>query len=284
MRLIDGLGLNAVNSLGFGVRRMTAGLRVAPSFLIIGAQKAGTTSLYRYLVRHRCVVGAYKKEVHYFDLNYTKPAEWYRAHFPLQVRLKLNKTALGCRRSISGEASPYYLFHPDAPRRVDEQLANVKLIVLLRNPIDRAVSHYHHERRKGREKLGFEEAISVEKIRLEEDRPSNWRQGKAYSYAHHRHSYLTRGEYGDQLRRWFRFFSKSDLLIIKSEEFFANQMKTLEEVCGFLGLEDPSFEVERVHGSGEYEEIDEELRERLEPYCRRVREDVAAVTGRDFGW
>jgi lipopolysaccharide transport system ATP-binding protein len=94
---------------GLRARLLTAGLRRAPDFLIIGAQKGGTTSLYSYLCEHPSVVAAERIEVHYFDLAYDRPWWWYKSHFPGRI---------GNGRTLTGEASPYYLFHPLVPERV----------------------------------------------------------------------------------------------------------------------------------------------------------------------
>ena len=125
----------------FAARRLwrsaTAPVRTLPDFLIIGAQKCGTSFLYRFLVKHPHVKSAFVKEVHYFDLNFAKGNNWYRSNFPLQVR--------NTRTYITGEASPYYLFHPHAARRASMVVPDAKLLILLRNPVDRAHSHYQHQ-------------------------------------------------------------------------------------------------------------------------------------------
>src|SRR5215208_8528317 len=126
--------------------KATAKLRPLPDFLILGAQKAGTTALYAYLRWHPQITGPSFKEVSFFDRHYARGERWYRAHLPMR------------RSSIVGEASPSYLFHPLAPERVAQMLPNARLVALLRNPVDRAFSHYQHEVALGREPLSFEAA------------------------------------------------------------------------------------------------------------------------------
>src|SRR5215470_750369 len=137
-----------VRSARFAARRATASARALPDFLIIGAQKAGTTSLYAYLTAHRDVRPAGRKEVHYFDLGFTAGAElgegWYRSMFPLRARLALDGRRTG-RPVRTGEASPYYLFHPAAPQRAAALVPEARLLVLVRDPVERAWSHYRHE-------------------------------------------------------------------------------------------------------------------------------------------
>jgi|SRR5690242_3518862 len=121
---------------------------ILPHFLIIGAQRCGTTSLFEYLARHPDVAPPSAKELHFFDSEYHKGDAWYRERFP-SLR----------NGFITGEATPYYIFHPHTPTRVRDWNSKVKLIVLLRNPVDRAYSHYHHEVRLGTESLDFETAL-----------------------------------------------------------------------------------------------------------------------------
>ena len=116
-------------------------LRMLPDFVIIGAQKSGTSSLYDFVVQHPAILPAAKKELHYFSLGYKKGEYWYRLRFPIRASQKL----------LSGEASPIYLFYPMVPGRMKKLLPDVKLIVILRNPVDRAYSHYHDTKRKKRE-------------------------------------------------------------------------------------------------------------------------------------
>jgi hypothetical protein len=140
------------------VTRVTARWRCLPDFIIVGAQKAGTTSLYHYLRRHRQIRMSWVKEVHYFDNNFHKGDFWYRSHFPIDTR--------STNGYLVGEASPYYLAHPHAPARISKLLPSARLIVLLRNPRDRAISHYFHQKRAGIETLPMMEAFVKEEERI----------------------------------------------------------------------------------------------------------------------
>src|SRR4051794_22945776 len=135
--------------------RATVALRPLPDFLILGAQKAGTTALYAYLRWHPEITGPSFKEVSFFDRHYANGERWYRAHMPAR------------RRSLVGEASPSYLFHPLAPERVAGLLPEARLIALLRNPVARPSSNYQNEVALGGEPLSFEEAIGREDERME---------------------------------------------------------------------------------------------------------------------
>ena len=135
-------------------RAVTSPIRLLPDFLIIGTQRGGTTSLYHYLQAHPCIRPASTKEVHFFDTKFHKGLAWYRGHFPTRIE-QSSVNRLHGHSLMTGEATALYLFHPHAPKRVAKALPFVKLIVLLRNPVDRALSHYYHAIKHGYETLSF---------------------------------------------------------------------------------------------------------------------------------
>jgi hypothetical protein len=261
-----------IQGSGTALRRLDAGSRPLPSFLIVGAAKAGTTSLHEYLCEHPRVAPPRAKEIHYFDFSYRRGSGWYRAHFP--------RLADG---EISGEATPYYLFHPAVPERVARDLPGVKLIVLLRDPIDRAFSHHNHEVSSGYEDLPFEQALAAEPERLrgEEEKLLS---GNYRSYAHQHYSYLARSRYAEQLERWLRHFDREDLLLLAAEDLFARPAETVEAAQRFLGLEPDTPADLSPRNLRSYAPIAPELRERLqaemEPHDQRLYE----IAGRDFNW
>lgn len=225
-------------------RRATAAYRAAPEFIIVGAQKAGTGVLFIHLSQHPAVVAPTKKEIHYFDLEFGRGAEWYRAQFPLRSDLERVSSTIGAR-AITGEASPYYMFHPLAPERIARMLPDVKLIALLRDPVTRAYSHYNQTREKGLETLSFEEAIAREEERLRGERERMIAAGDAgggcRSPIYQRHSYCSRGMYARQLERLFELFGRDRVYCIQSERYKRDVQGTFDGVCQFLGL--PSFEL-----------------------------------------
>ena len=206
-------------------------MRLTPSFLILGAQRSGTTSLYRYITSHPRVFPALRKEVHYFDFQYDKGRRWYLAHFPAaSARLKCDSNPL------TGEATPYYLVHPLAPHRVWEFNPAMKLIVILRDPVERAFSHYRHEAHQGVEPLSFEAALEMEVERLSGADALLRRAPHYYSYSHHHFSYLDRGRYAHYLQAWLDRFPSRQLLVLKSEDMFVDANKVANEVFAFLEL------------------------------------------------
>jgi hypothetical protein len=262
-------------------RLATAPVRTLPDFLIIGAQKCGTTFLYQLLVQHPRVKPSFAKEVHYFDLNFRKGDDWYRSHFPLQTR--------NIRKYITGEASPYYLFHPHAPRRASAVVPDAKLVVLLRNPVDRAYSHYQHQVKRVTEgqtpeTLPFEEAIEVEK-RILPGEVSRMLQNEYYvSSAHRTRSYLSRGIYIDQLLAWSRFFQKKQLLILKSEDLFSDTTTVLERMLAFLEIPHWAPETYSIPNKREYTGLSPLIRQRLDEYYKPHNQRLYEYLGVDFGW
>lgn len=212
----------------------TGPLRSLADFLVIGTMRGGTSSLYRYLGKHPQIVPSLRKEIEFFTWYYGKGLTWYRAHFPLALRRQL--VASSERPLLTFEATPYYLFHPWAASRAGTTLPEAKLIVLLRDPVDRAFSHYRHMRRLGLEDLTFEEAIRAEENRLAAAEERLTEDPGYVSKVHHRYSYLARGCYAEQLERWFARFDREAFLILRSEDLFVNPKATYTRILEFLGL------------------------------------------------
>jgi hypothetical protein len=200
----------------------------APDFLIIGAQKCGTTSLFHYLSQHPDIDLPKTKEIHFFDNNYSLGNDWYFQHFSKKIKLEYK---------ITGEASPYYLFHPLVPERVESTIPNTKLIIMLRNPIYRAHSHFMHEKRLKFEHINsFEEAIKFEKSRVGTAENKLRLREVEHSFAHQHYSYINRGMYFKQISYWLQYFAIDNMCFIKSEDFFTNPKLELLNIYSFLGV------------------------------------------------
>lgn len=274
---------DAAKAAWSGYARLTSRSRLFPDYLIIGTQRGGTTSLYRYLARHPAHARALTKELRFFDLNWGRGVGWYRSRFPSRRYRDLVRRTRGLDLVV-GEASPDYMFHPHAPRRVGEVLPAAKLIVLLRNPVDRAYSHYWHQFRRGHERLSFEEAVAREPERLAGELERTQREEDYVSYERHHHSYLARGAYADQLPAWMELFPKDRFLVERSEDLFEDPGAVFGRVLEFLGLS--------PGGPGTYEQfnaftqdsMDPETRERLEEHFRPHNRRLYELLGRDLGW
>jgi Sulfotransferase domain len=258
-------------------RQWTAGLRGFPSALIIGAQRSGTTSLFQYLAQHPDVLPPLGKEIHYFDFHYARGVNWYRGRFPYSYRLR--------RGALTLDASPYYLLHPLVPQRAAQLLPGVKLIALLRNPVDRALSHYQHEVRAGRESLSFAEAIDLEPERLAGEEERLRTDPQYYSYNHHRFSYTHRGLYVEQLRRWVQHFPRSHLLVLQSEWLFRDPVAATSAVHAFLGLRSHRLDGYKPFLHGSYDRaMPAELRSRLAGYFEPYNRELYQWLGKEFDW
>jgi hypothetical protein len=267
-----------------GWRRVSSRARALPDFVVIGAQKSGTTSLYIYLIAHPSILGAATKEVHYFDLNYHRGVDWYRSNFPSRRRLDRLTRRLG-QRALTGEASPYYLFHPHVPHRMLELVPDARLIVLLRDPVERAISHHNHEVQDGFEPLPLAEAIEAEERRLPRspdalagDQPSS------ATFSHLHHSYLSRGRYAEQLEAWFALYPRERFLIMDSGELFKETPAAVARTFAFLDL--PPHELPSYDNltSRAKPDVSPELRRRLYEYFAPYNQRLYALLGTDFRW
>lgn len=265
-----------VSLLWFTYRIVTSPWRRFPDFIIIGVQKGGTSSLFSYLSQHPDIVPSKTKEVHFFDKNYHKGLYWYRSFFPLSF---LN------RKKITGEATPYYIFHPRVPERVQKDLFKAKLIILLRDPVYRAYSHYQMTREEGLEPLeSFEEAIKEEENRLAGENRKLMSFSSYNSYNHLNFSYLSRGNYFDQIQNWLEYFPKEQLLFIKSECFYSNPKAELLKIYRFLGVKDIFPADISQKNAGSYTPLKEETLKSLKTYYSAKNKKLITLLGKEFTW
>ncbi len=264
-------------------KKLTAHFRVLPDFVILGAQRTGTTSLYFNMRRHPNITPPTRKEIHWFGKKIFKGELWYRSHFPL-VTTKFFSQRILKREWITGEASPYYLFHPPTPERLHRILPSAKLIVLLRNPANRAYSHYCMKIRSGTETLSFEEAIKAEPERLKGTMEKMKAKPNETPFEHMKFSYMARSVYADQLSAWFRFFPREQILILKSEDLYENTDDVLQQVFSFLGLPEYRTPVIEEHHRMQYPPMSEKTKNWLSEYFRPHNERLYKMLDRDFGW
>jgi len=246
-----------------------------PNFIIIGVQKGGTTSLYNYLIQHPKVAPALQKEVQFFSLNFDKGRDWYFSQFP---------SVADGKELLTGEASPYYIFHPHVAKRIHQFFPDVKLIALLREPVARAISHYFYYLKIGFESLSFPDAIALESSRLTGEIEKMLEDESYCSYNHRHYTYLTRGIYADQLPEWFKYFSREQLLILNSDDLYKDTVGTMNQVLNFLEL--PHFQLETYpkYNAGEYKKVSPVIEEKLREFFRPHNQRLAALLGTDFGW
>jgi hypothetical protein len=255
-------------------RRPTAGLRATPDFLIVGAQRSGTTSLYRYLAEHPDVAPPVRKEIQYFSLHYDRGKSWYRTHFPFAGRQR-----------VTFEATPYYLFHPAAPARAAATVPDAKVIAVLRDPVDRAFSHWQHNASRGLEHLGFESALDAESERLAGEDDRLVADADYQSAAHRYWSYARRGEYATQLERWLGHYPRERVLVLRSEDLYERPGPTYARVLTFLDL--PPVELDdypRYTRRTSPAQMTDAARRRLTSYFRPYNQRLATLLGEDDWW
>ena len=267
-------------------RWVTSSLRVLPNTLILGAMKSGTTSLHGMLVQHSQVHGGYKKEMHYFDSRSRLGVDpmrvgpsFYRAYFPYKLETSQEECIL--------DASPSYLALPYVAERIQAVLPDAPMIVLLRNPTERAISHHFHEQQKGSIKMPIEEALRAE-FELPFTRPDGSREIRSGNQPQYylQHSYRYRGLYRHHLEKYFARFPREQLLILKSEDLFADPISVLRRVHEFIGIKAevlPS-EPKPLNVSEKSENIASAVYEELNAYFRPHNEALYEMLGEDFGW
>jgi hypothetical protein len=257
---------------------LTSPLRLRPAFLIVGAQRAGTTTLYRILEQHPAVARpTVNKGIAYFDIANDRGPRWYRGHFPLRWQAHRHHGP----DVVTFESSGYYLFHPLAAGRIARELPDVKVVVMVREPVERAYSAHRHEMARGYEKEPFEVALELEPERTlgEAERII---ADPAYESFHHRHhAYLARSRYCEQIERFVTELGPDRVHIVDADAFFLDPVGEFELLRSWLGL--PAWQPEKVErwNSRPRSPMPAELRARLdryfEPYDARLAEQMGRV-------
>jgi hypothetical protein len=265
----------AVLALSVTAGRLTSRARLLPGFLIVGAQRCGTTSLYRALSQHPAVRKAVlHKGVHYFDMNYGRSLGWYRAHFPLAARTP----------SVTFESSPYYLFHPLAADRIAADLPAAKLLVLVRDPVERAYSAHAHELARGFEDQPFEAALALEDQRLAGEAERIAADPGYLSHSHQHHAYLARGRYVEQLERLADRVGRDRVLVVDSGDFFTTPEPVYDAVTEFLGLPRAPYPAFERHNARPRSALPEALRRELADYFEPYDERLTTWLGQPPSW
>ena len=269
---------------------LTAGLptswaRMLPGFLIVGAQRSGTTSMSRMLGRHPAVAHtALNQEVHYFDTRYGRGLGWYRSHFPLLLSARRAAAGLGVP-PVAFDSSPYYMFHPLAPERIHRDLPGVKLIVLLRDPVERSYSAHAHESALGFETEPYERSLELEESRLRGEAERIVADPAYNSFSYQHHSYRARGRYAEQLENLTALFGRERLHVVDSGDFFADPRPAFGAVLDFLGLTRVTCpDVGPRNTQPRAAPLPASIRAELEDYYRPHDERLAGWLGHEPSW
>lgn len=236
--------------------------------------------MYTSLINHPDVLKAAKKEVRFFDVNYERGEAWYRAHFP--IRPRMGRTIR--RRVISGEASPFYLFHPAVPRRAGRIVPRAKIIAILRNPVDRAISSYYEANSKGNEPLSLEGALLAEEERIRGERGRLLDDDSFWSTEYFNFTYKEKGKYINQLREWEGFYPRDQILVIQAERLFSDTPSALFEICDFLGIPPWALSSPGEMNARQYPPTPEHIRNYLEDYFRPYNDQLFEYLGEEWDW
>lgn len=284
-RIADALprpATTAARTLATAWGRATARWRMAPDFIIVGAQRSGTTTLFRMLSEHPQIVRpTLDKGTAFFDLNYHRGWSWYLGHFPLR-RFRLRSR--DAKRLVTFESSGYYMFHPLAPTRIAADLPEVKIVAMLRDPVDRAHSAHRHEQRRGFESEDFETALELEPGRTRGEVERILADPSYASFSLQHHAYLGRGRYAEQIDRLIDALGRDQIYVIDADLFFEDPAREFGQLCRWLGLEEQLGVDTRAWNAAPRAPLDPDLRERLsaqfEPHDRRLEETL----GRRPSW
>jgi len=244
----------------------------APNFLVIGVKKGGTTSIYHYLIQHPQILPTIKKEIDFWSFYFHRGLDWYRAHFP---------AIPDSEKFLTGEASPSYFDAPDTPVRLFHFFPKIKLIVLLRNPVDRTISSYYHEVRSNLENMSVEDVINS---RLEKLINISSSLVKEKDYWNYQGDYIASSVYLDWLQKWLNIFPREQLLILPSEEFYSDPKTTMKQVFNFLGLPDYQIQDYPKLNAGSYASISKSLRQKLNDYFQPHNQRLEEYLGMKFNW
>ena len=258
--------------------------RPVPELVVIGAQRCGTSSLYKWLEQHPDVAPSVRKETEYLSYRHPRGEAWYRGHFPSRLRRAAH--GLRGRPLLTFEASPYYLFHPLAAARAAALVPDVRLVVLLRDPTERAWSHYQHQRRLRQEDLGFAAALDQEEERLAGEEERLAAEPGYDSVAHRRYGYVARGRYAGQLARWLVHYPRERLLVLRSEDLYGDSAGTYARVLVHAGLApfDATFHNASRAVGDHAEPMARELRTRLDAALAPEVAALEALLGTSMGW
>ena len=268
-------------------RKITSNFRSFPHFIIIGVGRAGTTALYSYLIQHPSVYGTVSEnkktasDIHFFEYMTSTSISWYKSHFPILLsNLDSKKNS-----SITGEFTSTYFYHPDVPQRIHQLLPNVKLILILRNPIDKVYSTYYQQFRYGEISTSFEETIESELRRIEiMNKNPGFHSQNPNILNFVSQNILRHGIYADYFEKWFEFFNKEQILILDGDELKSDTKNSLKNVFNFLNIEDHVIENLSQISVRKYPTMNETTRKKLIDFYKPHNDRLNKLLKRDFNW
>lgn len=275
----------AISGLRAGIERfgeVTSTARLLPDFVVVGAQRSGTTSLYRMLSEHPAVVRpTASKGIGYFDVNYERGPRWYRGHFPFALTAALRSHP---HKPRVFESSGYYSYHPFAAERLARDIPGVKLLMMVRDPVERAYSAHRHELMRGFETEEFVRALELEPARIEGELEKMAVQPGYDSYHLRHHSYLGRSRYAQQIKRIRRAVGGENLYVLDADAFFADPHSEFAALQRWLGL--PLWQPAEVKAENARPRspMDPALRQQLLDYFEPYDRELVTLMGKVPTW
>jgi hypothetical protein len=275
-----------VATRGYG--RVTSRGRSVPDFLVIGTKRGGTTSLFNYQMMHPGVLGLFprprlQKSTDYFFKRFGRGEQWYRSNFHTQAFRERMAARLGYEPR-AGEASPYYCWDPRIARRAHEVNPDLKAVMLVRNPVERAFSHWQERVHNGVEPLSFEQALAAEAARTEGELERMLADPLYYSEAHDWYAYRSRGVYLPQIENWLSVFPAEQMLIVCSEDLYADVQGTFDRVSAFLGLPPHTLPTTKAFNASGRLEMPAAAREELTAFYAPHTQALSEFLGRPLLW
>lgn len=267
----------------------TASQRPGPDFLVIGTKRGGTTSLYNYLLMHPGVLGLFpqsrgKKSTDWFFADSTHTESWYRSHFHTDAHRE-RVTARLAHSPVGGEASPYYVWDPRIAAKVAAVAPSIKAVLLVRDPVERAWSHYQERTQNGVEPLSFADALAAEERRLEGEVERMEADPSYHSTAHDWYSYRSRGVYLPQIHNWLEHFDRKQLLVVRSEDLYTDVQGVFDRVGDFLGLGRHTLPTTKpFNASHRKSSVPEPQRSELARFFAPHNAELEEFLGRDLDW
>ena len=259
-------------------------MHTLPDFLIIGTAKSGTTSLFEHLIKHPSIFPPLAQQPNFFTTHYHKGESWYRCYFPSIITKNLTQN-IKKQKFLTGEASTQYYWYPHAVKRVKSLLPNAKIILLLRNPIDRSYSQYQMEFSKGNDELSsFEDAIELENERIQDEYEKMLQDENYYSKKYTIQSYITKSIYVNYIEEWLKYFPREQFLFLNSEEFNSDTSKVYKKTLNFLEISEIDFKNYEVFRAAKYSEMNPSTRKKLSEFFKPYNEKLYKLIDQNFHW
>ena len=259
---------------------ITGFIRVIPDFLVIGAKRCGTTSLYQHLPEHPCISKSPHDNMGFFNDNFHLGVNWYKSFFPTTFTRNKIKSKFG--GFLAFDVTTKYMEEESTANNVYQTKPNMKIIIILRNPVDRAYSQYHLSVRQTAERRSFEDVVEENMNRLNKESHEHYEIKPKFSAKED--NYLKKGLYALQLRYWLKIFPRENILTVSTEEFESNQQIIYNKIFEFLNIS--KFEVKNTKKmqKGNYPPIKSETRNLLLDYFRQHNHELFELINMKFDW